>query len=163
MSASSRHVRTSFVDAFTWSASVWRRVVVSLTSRSRPVVKTPWCLRRSRWTCSIRVSSSIGGTAAATSEADSVRPMMPRQWTLARVRLGLFFPKTGEPPMTLTENKTLVSRFIDEIFVQGRRESVDELLADDFVAHTWPSTGDPNADLKAAIDRTSKGLANVRF
>jgi steroid delta-isomerase-like uncharacterized protein len=65
--------------------------------------------------------------------------------------------------MTTDDNKALVRRFIDEIFVRGRKEAVDELLADDFVAHTWPSTGDPKADLKGAIDRTSKGLADVTF
>jgi steroid delta-isomerase-like uncharacterized protein len=65
--------------------------------------------------------------------------------------------------MSIDENKAIVRRFIDEIFVQGRRETVDELLADDFVAHTWPSTGNPKADLKSAIDRTSKGLADPVF
>ncbi|MBA2382119.1 MAG: ester cyclase [Chloroflexi bacterium] len=65
--------------------------------------------------------------------------------------------------MSTDNNKAIVRRFVDEIFVQGRRETVDELLADDFVAHTWPSTGHPKDDLKAAIDRTSKGLANRSF
>ena len=32
--------------------------------------------------------------------------------------------------MTVDENKALVRRFIDEIFVQGRVDAVDELLAD---------------------------------
>ena len=62
ISASSRHIRTSFVSAATWSARVWRRVVVSETSSSSPVVKMPWWSSRSRWAGSIRVSSSIGGT-----------------------------------------------------------------------------------------------------
>jgi steroid delta-isomerase-like uncharacterized protein len=65
--------------------------------------------------------------------------------------------------MTTDQNKAIVRRFIQEIFVEGRRETVDELLADDFVAHTWPSTGHPKDDLKSAIDRTSKGLANPTF
>ena len=65
--------------------------------------------------------------------------------------------------MSLDDNKALVRRFIDEIFVQGRRETVDELLADDFVAHTWPSTGHPKDDLKGAIERTSKALTDPRF
>jgi steroid delta-isomerase-like uncharacterized protein len=64
---------------------------------------------------------------------------------------------------TIDDNKALVRRFIDEIFVHGRKESVDELLADDFQAHTWPSTGHPKDDLKGAIDRTSKGLADAEF
>jgi steroid delta-isomerase-like uncharacterized protein len=65
--------------------------------------------------------------------------------------------------MTTDDNKATVRRFIDEIFVHGRKQAVDELLADDFVAHTWPSTGNPKADLKGAIDRTSKGLADAVF
>jgi steroid delta-isomerase-like uncharacterized protein len=64
---------------------------------------------------------------------------------------------------SVQDNKTLVRRFIDEIFVQGRTEAVDELLADDFVGHTWPSTGHPKDDLKAAIGRTAKGLSDPRF
>ena len=65
--------------------------------------------------------------------------------------------------MTTEQNKAIARRFIDEIFVQGRKDAVDELLADDFVGHTWPSTGKPKDDLKAAIDRTSKGLADPVF
>jgi steroid delta-isomerase-like uncharacterized protein len=69
----------------------------------------------------------------------------------------------GEERMSIAENKAVVRRFIDEIFVRGRTESVDELLADDFVGHTWPSTGHPKDDLKAAIGRTSKGLTDSAF
>jgi steroid delta-isomerase-like uncharacterized protein len=64
---------------------------------------------------------------------------------------------------SVQDNKALVRRFIDEIFVNGRTEAVDEMLADDFVGHTWPSTGHPKDDLKAAIGRTSKGLSDPRF
>ena len=65
--------------------------------------------------------------------------------------------------MTTDDNKAIVRRFIDEVFIGGRHETVDELLADDFVAHTWPSTGHPKDDLKAAIDRTSGALADPEF
>ena len=65
--------------------------------------------------------------------------------------------------MTLDDNKAIVRRFVDEIFVRGRHETVDELLADDFVAHTWPSTGHPKDDLKSAIDRAAGGLADAQF
>jgi hypothetical protein len=34
--------------------------------------------------------------------------------------------------VTLDENRALVRRFIDEIFVQGRPESVDEFLNRDW-------------------------------
>ena len=65
--------------------------------------------------------------------------------------------------MTTDENKAIVRRFVDEIFVQGKEASVDELLADDFVAHTWPSTGKPKDDLKAAIGMARNALAEVQF
>src|SRR5215216_4196218 len=65
--------------------------------------------------------------------------------------------------MSTEDNKALVRRFVHEIFVQGREATVDELLADDFVAHTWPSTGRPKDDLKAAIGMTRTALADIRF
>lgn len=63
----------------------------------------------------------------------------------------------------LDANKALARRFVDEIFVRGRKESVDELLADDFTPHTWPSTGDGKADLRNTIDRLSTVLDDVSF
>ena len=65
--------------------------------------------------------------------------------------------------MSTDQNKQIVRRFVDEIFVQSRAETVDELLADDFVGHTWPSTGKPKDDLKAAIGMARGALADVRF
>ena len=65
--------------------------------------------------------------------------------------------------MTTEENKALVRRFVDEIFVQGSFDAVDELLADDFVGHTWPGSGDGKADLKKAVERVSEGLSDPRF
>ena len=65
--------------------------------------------------------------------------------------------------MSLDENKAIVRRFVDEIFVHGRPETIDELLADDFVAHTWPSTGHPKDDLKQATERAHGALTNPRF
>ena len=64
---------------------------------------------------------------------------------------------------TIEQNKAIATRFVEEIFVRGSFEAVDELLADDFVGHTWPSTGDGRADLKRAIERVSKGLADPEF
>jgi steroid delta-isomerase-like uncharacterized protein len=65
--------------------------------------------------------------------------------------------------MTTEQNKALVRRFVDEIFVQGSVDAVDELLADGFVGHTWPGTGDGKADLKNAIERVSQGLTEASF
>lgn len=64
---------------------------------------------------------------------------------------------------TLDANKAVVRRFVEEIFVGGSVDAVDELVADDFVGHTWPSTGDPRGDLKRAIGRVAGGLADSTF
>jgi steroid delta-isomerase-like uncharacterized protein len=60
-------------------------------------------------------------------------------------------------------NKEVVRRFVQEVLAQGNKSSVDELVAADFTSHSWPSTGDGRADLKSAIDRVSKGLADSEF
>jgi steroid delta-isomerase-like uncharacterized protein len=65
--------------------------------------------------------------------------------------------------MPTDENKDLVRRFVTEIFENGNANAVDGLLTDDFVSHTWPSTGDGKADLKRAIERVSGALSDVRF
>ncbi len=65
--------------------------------------------------------------------------------------------------MGIEENKALVRRFVDGIFVRGDPVAVDELVAPDFVAHTWPSTGDPRGDLKRAIERVGAALADGSF
>ncbi len=63
----------------------------------------------------------------------------------------------------MESNKALVRRFIDEIFVKGDPGAVDRLVAADFVPHTWPYTGDGRADLRQAMERVSKGLADAEF
>ncbi len=65
--------------------------------------------------------------------------------------------------MGLEENRAVVRRFIEEIFVRGNTAAVDELVDPSFVAHTWPSTGDPRADLRAAIERVGAALADGAF
>jgi steroid delta-isomerase-like uncharacterized protein len=62
--------------------------------------------------------------------------------------------------LSTDENKALVRRFIDEIFVQGRFDAVDQLLTDDFTPHTWGSTGAGKEDLKRAITRVREGLSD---
>lgn len=61
------------------------------------------------------------------------------------------------------ENKALVRRFIEEIFVRGNLDAVDEVVADDFVPYTWPHTGDGKHDLKQAMGRVAKGLSDPEF
>lgn len=65
--------------------------------------------------------------------------------------------------MSTDTNKDLVRRFVDEIFVKRNADAVDELLAPDFTSHTFPSTGDGRADMKAAIERVHGALSDVAF
>ena len=64
---------------------------------------------------------------------------------------------------SIDANKELVRRFVQEIFVDGNANAVDELVSEDFVPHTWPSTGDGRGDLKRAVERVSKGLSDAAF
>ncbi len=65
--------------------------------------------------------------------------------------------------MGIDENKAVVRRFVEEVFVRGNPGAVDELVAEHFVPHTWPSTGDGRGDLKRAIERVAKGLTDPVF
>jgi len=65
--------------------------------------------------------------------------------------------------MGTQENKVLVRRFIDEVFVKGNPDAVDKLVTHDFTPHSWgkmPSGIDP---LKQAIRRVHGGLTDVGF
>ncbi len=64
---------------------------------------------------------------------------------------------------TTDANKALVRRFVQEIFAEGRPEAVDELVAADFVSHTFGITDDGIAKLKAASQRVHASLTDVRF
>jgi steroid delta-isomerase-like uncharacterized protein len=65
--------------------------------------------------------------------------------------------------MTTEDNKALVRRFIQGIFEAGRVEALEELVAPDFVGHTGPSGDIDREELKSAMERVSKGLAEVAF
>jgi steroid delta-isomerase-like uncharacterized protein len=63
--------------------------------------------------------------------------------------------------MSIEANKAVVRRFIDEVFGQGSIATVDELLTDDFTAHTWGPMPQGRDGLRAAIERVSAGLSAV--
>ncbi|MGH2402235.1 MAG: ester cyclase [Candidatus Limnocylindria bacterium] len=65
--------------------------------------------------------------------------------------------------MNTDDNKDLVRRFVDEIFVAGRVEAIDELVAPDFVSHTWGFTEDGRNKLRAATERVHGTLKDVEF
>jgi steroid delta-isomerase-like uncharacterized protein len=64
---------------------------------------------------------------------------------------------------TLEQNKALVRRFIDEIFLGGDFTAVDELLTDDFTPHTWGNMQKGRDGLKEAIERVSAGISDERM
>jgi steroid delta-isomerase-like uncharacterized protein len=63
--------------------------------------------------------------------------------------------------MSIERNKAIVRRFVDEVFVAGDEAAVDELVAADFVPHTWGSVEPGTASLKQAMERVSGGLSDV--
>jgi C-1 hydroxylase len=65
--------------------------------------------------------------------------------------------------MSTDENKAVVRRFIDEAFVKGNPESVDELISESFVPHTWPSVQPGRESLKQTVVRMASGLSDVAF
>jgi steroid delta-isomerase-like uncharacterized protein len=64
--------------------------------------------------------------------------------------------------MTTDDNKALVRQFIERVFERGEMAAVDELVAADFVPHTYPGTTDREG-LKRAMERVSQGLSDTRF
>lgn len=60
-------------------------------------------------------------------------------------------------------NEQLVRRFIDEVFIAGRADAVDELVAPDFVSHTWGFAEDGREKLRATTHRMRTTLSDVRF
>ena len=63
--------------------------------------------------------------------------------------------------MTTDENKALVRRFIQEVFEEGSLDTVDELVAHDFIGHTWGNAD--KAGLRQAMGRVAKALADAHF
>jgi steroid delta-isomerase-like uncharacterized protein len=61
------------------------------------------------------------------------------------------------------ENKDLVRRFVEEVFVRRDPAAVEDLVADDFQSHTWPSAGDAKASLRDATARMADALDDVSF
>jgi steroid delta-isomerase-like uncharacterized protein len=65
--------------------------------------------------------------------------------------------------MDLEANKAVVRRFVEEVFQGGDVAAIDRLVAEDFVPHTWPSTGDGRGDLRRAMERVSRALTDADF
>jgi predicted ester cyclase len=63
--------------------------------------------------------------------------------------------------MTIEDNKAVVRRFIEEVFVQASPEAADELAAPDFTPHSWPGVKPGIENLKQGQQRVSAGLADI--
>src|SRR4051812_23097369 len=60
-----------------------------------------------------------------------------------------------------TDPEAVVRRFIDEGFLRGDFSAVDELVTDDFQAHTWGPMPPGRDGLKQGIERVSAGLSDA--
>ena len=65
--------------------------------------------------------------------------------------------------MGAEQNKVLVRRFIDEVFVKGNADAVDKLVTHDFTPHSWGSVPAGIEPLKDAIWRVHAALTDVSF
>jgi steroid delta-isomerase-like uncharacterized protein len=65
--------------------------------------------------------------------------------------------------MTLEDNKAVVRRFIQEVFVEGREDAADVLLAPDFRPHTWASVEPGIESFKATMRRMATLLSDVEM
>ena len=64
---------------------------------------------------------------------------------------------------TEEDNKAIVRRFIDEAFVKGRPDNLDEIVSEGFTPRTWPSVEPGVESLKQTVTRMASGLSDVRF
>jgi predicted ester cyclase len=65
--------------------------------------------------------------------------------------------------MAAQENKVLVRRFIDEVFVKGNPDAVDKFVTPDFTPHSWGKMPSGIEPLKQATRRVHGGLTGVSF
>jgi steroid delta-isomerase-like uncharacterized protein len=65
--------------------------------------------------------------------------------------------------MSTDDNKRLVRRFVDEVLAGGRVEPIDELVAADFVSHTWDMTEAGRDKLTATTPQMHERLTDVEM
>jgi steroid delta-isomerase-like uncharacterized protein len=65
--------------------------------------------------------------------------------------------------MTTETNKQIVREFIDEVLADGRVDHVDELVAEDFVSHTWGMTEAGRDQLRATTPQMHALLTDVEM
>ena len=65
--------------------------------------------------------------------------------------------------MSTDANKQLVERFVHEVLAGGQVDAIDELVAPDFVSHTWDMTDAGRDKLKATTPQMHQRLADVEM
>jgi len=60
-------------------------------------------------------------------------------------------------------NRQVVHRFVEQVFQNLNADAIDELVADDFVSHTWNPAGADREFLRQATSRMGEGLTDIRF
>lgn len=65
--------------------------------------------------------------------------------------------------MSIQENKDLVRHFVKSVFQDLDASAVDELVAPDFVSHTWQFPGDAREGLKKVTSSMGKALTDIEF
>jgi steroid delta-isomerase-like uncharacterized protein len=65
--------------------------------------------------------------------------------------------------MSTDDNERIVRRFVDEVLAAGRVEAVDELVAPDFVSHTWDMTEAGRDKLKTTTPQMHDRLTDVEM
>jgi steroid delta-isomerase-like uncharacterized protein len=61
------------------------------------------------------------------------------------------------------QNKALVRRFVDEVFVKGDMASLQELVDPDFVHHSWPFVRPGIEGLKQLVSMIQTGISDIRM
>ena len=65
--------------------------------------------------------------------------------------------------MATDANKRVVERFIHEVLAAGRVEAIDELVAPDFVSHTWDMTDAGRDKLRDTTPQMHARLSDVEM
>ena len=63
--------------------------------------------------------------------------------------------------MSTDNDKAVVRRFVDEVLAGGQVEAIDELVAPDFISHTWDMTDAGRDKLKATTPQMHQRLSDV--
>ena len=65
--------------------------------------------------------------------------------------------------MSTDANKRIVQRFVDEVLAASRVETIDELVASDFVSHTWDMTNAGRDKLRDTTPQMHARLTDVEM